>query len=74
MGSAEENRPLGLAIRLRLATREALDRDDWRAAADLNRAADAAYMVLSVRHASLYLDWVRDDIIAGGFIGSRGDA
>lgn len=72
--NAQDSRALGLAIRLRLATREALDRDDIPAVIELNRAADAVLAALSPVGAGLYLDWVRDDIVAGGHLGSRGDA
>jgi len=66
-------RALGVAIRLRLDVRTALDRDDWQAVRTLNRAADGAYTALSPAAARRYLDWVRDDINAMGLIGG-GDA
>lgn len=53
---------LAEAIRLRILVHRALDLEDWPAVADANRAADAAYLRLSPRQASQYMEWARDHI------------
>lgn len=55
------NRSLRRAIALRRWVRTALANDDLLAVCRLNRLADAAYLALGNRSASLYLQWARKE-------------
>lgn len=65
---------LGVAIQLRIKTREALDADDMPAVCRWNRLADSAYAALSPSDARLYAAWVFEGIDRAEFFGAGGDA
>lgn len=56
---------LGAAIGLRIATREALGRDDMAAVCVLNRVADHVYSGLGPSDARLYFAWATDKPLHG---------
>lgn len=69
-----ERARLGLAIELRIRTREAIYADDMTAVAKWNRLADSAYASLSPFDAKLYAEWVFEGLDRSEFFGSGGDA
>jgi len=65
---------LGIAIQLRIKTREAIDADDTPEICRWNRLADAAYASLSPSDAAKYREWVWEGLDKAEFIGAGGDA
>lgn len=65
--SSSENKALAEAIRLRVITRVAVDRGDFKAICEANDKADAAYLRLSPSEAYAYRQWALDGFDVQGF-------